>query len=142
MSNTTPWGRGRNKFINMKKFLLLTSFFALFTVVSAQSPYVTYEPTPSINQSNQDEKETTRVSGYVKDLSGVRKVSLKVSFKTDSYGKEIVTVVKILEQQSSYYSTYGSNTWKTVNARAYYCNDNCDFTFYASYNGGYIFFDN
>ncbi len=127
----------------MKKFLFLAAFLAFCSGAFAQSPFVTYEARPTLGgQSNQDEKETTRVSGYVKDLSGVRKVSLKVSFKTDSYGKEIVTVVKILEQQSSYYSTYGGNNWKSVNARAYYCNDNCDFTFYASYNGGYIFFDN
>lgn len=126
----------------MKKCLVLSVLLFYYFVTFAQSPFVTYEPAPSASQSNQGESETTRVSGYVKDLSGVRKVSLKVSFKTDSYGKEIVTVVKILEQQSSYYSTYGGNNWKTVNARAYYCNDNCDFTFYASYNGGYIFFDN
>lgn len=123
-------------------YLLLIVFFVTYLGVSAQSPYSVYEPTPSINQSIQGEKETTRVSGYLKDLSGVRKVSLQVTFKTDSYGKEVVTVVKILEKQSSYYSTYGGNSWKSVNVRAYYCNDNCDFTYYASYNGGYIFFDN
>lgn len=126
----------------MKKLLLLVAFFTICSGTFAQSPFTVYEPTPSNNQSNQGEIETTRVSGFVKDLSGVRKVSLQVAFKTDSYGKEIVTVVKILEKQSSYYSTYGGNNWKTVNARANYCNDNCDFTFYASYNGGYIFFDN
>lgn len=120
----------------------MIAFVAISLSSSAQSPFVTYEPTPSTNQSNQGDKETTRVTGYVKDLSGnVRKVSLQVSFRIDSNGKETVTILKLLEKQSSYFTNSGNN-WKTVNARAYYCNDNCDFTFYASYAGGYIYFDN
>lgn len=129
----------------MKKILLLSTLIAISLGVYAQSPFVTYHPTPSYNQSNQEPQETIRVSGYVKDFSGVRKVSLQIAYKTDSYGNESVVVVKLLEMQteiSSKFSTYGGNKWKTVNARASYCNDNCDFTFYASYNGGYIFFDN
>lgn len=132
----------------MKKLLILLAFTAVSLGSFAQSPFVTYEPTPTTTQSNpynSQQVQTNRITGYVKDFSGVRKVSLQVAYRTDSYGNDIVTVVKLLELQtgiSSKFSTYGGNKWKTVNARAQYCNGNCDFTFYASYNGGYIFFDN
>jgi len=121
----------------------MIAFVAISLSSSAQSPFTTYRPAPSAGESNQSNTETTRVTGYIKNLSGeFSKVSLQVSFMTDSYGRESVTVVRMLEKKSDPFVTYGGNNWKTINAKAYYCNSNCDFTFYASYAGGYIYFDN
>lgn len=126
----------------MKKQIFIIALLVVTLSIFAQSPFVIFESTPSSNQSNINNKEITRITGYIKDFNGFRKVSLQVNFISDSYGKEIVTVVRMLESQSGPFVTSGGNNWKTINSRAYYCNDNCDFIYYARYGNGYIFFDN
>ncbi|NLM19860.1 MAG: hypothetical protein GX217_07555 [Clostridiaceae bacterium] len=125
----------------MKKTFLFVTFFAICYGAFAQLPFGTYEPTPLQSSNNQIESDTEiiRVSGYVEDFQSVRKVSLKVAFKTDFYGNEKITVLELREKESGVFS--GGDKWKTVNVPAYYCKGDCNFTFYARYLGGYIYFD-
>jgi len=124
-----------------KKNISLLIIVMLFTVVKVQGQYgfsVYRSPDLNIYPKGQQQptknSQNVRVSGYYKSSysNSYSRMSIIVEITNPGENNESLKVVKIQDNNDS---------WQNVNCWAELCRNECQSKYYASINGGYVYFD-